>query len=644
MSEFIGLNKGEIVSKTAELIRLIGVILLSLLLLGIVCIIAIGAQQVIFNQPTPNDTFQHFNQNPNTPFETVSSLRHQYETHLENNIKTALEKITGPNTIQANVRADFNLMQETDDRSVLLPETSVIKMATLSENGTDQSGNDLYAQTTQYDFSTQKTTRNTTFEQIKKLSITVLIDGTMQSASDTAIYHPRSENEMQIYTNLIQSITGFNKERGDTLEVINLPFTDTIPFWKNWPTPILFSTIVLCVLTFLSVLILFYFIRPMMKQLITPTPTFTPTPPTQPRFKRTENKTPLDKVYRIFLTAPELSVQILRSWLAQSSYLQEENGLYRVSVLLLALGEDVIQSVFLRLTDSEMIEISRTMGTLGHIPAQTVCQIAEQFLKESGKMPDLITNQENTRIVLQKTLPTEKADRLLKEIDFPVSGKTIWEKLSHLSPEQALPLLETESSHILAVILYHLPDKQAGSLLSLMPKTKRDEVIQHLSRTGRTDPDTLNTIEETLEKRLRTLYTQAPQKTGSEKLSDILSLMDKEAENDFLATLYQSEPQTAQHISDNIMLFEHLANWDDASIQTLLKAAPKETVVLALKGASDNIKDAFSRNMAPRIWADLTKEIAHLGAVRINQIDAAQLDLLKLAHNLKNTHKVIIKD
>ena len=80
-------------------------------------------------------------------------------------------------------------------------------------------------------------------------------------------------------------------------------------------------------------------------------------------------------------------------------------------------------------------------------------------LKESGKMPDLITNQENTRIVLQKTLPTEKADRLLKEIDFPVSGKTIWEKLSHLSPEQALPLLETESSHILAVILYHLPDK-----------------------------------------------------------------------------------------------------------------------------------------------------------------------------------------
>ena len=633
-------------SKTAELMRLIGVILLSLLLLGIVGMIALGAQQVIFHQPASQTDAPNtrFDLPQNTPFETVSSLRRQYETHLENTIQTALEKITGPNTVQATVRADFNLMQETDDRSVLLPETSVIKMATVSENGTDNKGNDLYTQTTQYDFSTQKTTRNTTFEQIKKLSITVLIDGTMQPASDTAIYHPRSTHEMQTYTNLIQSITGFNKERGDTLEVINLPFTDTLPFWANWSASVLFSTIVLLILTLLSILILFYFIRPMMKQLMTPTVHFAPLSPTQPRFTRTENKTPLDKVYRVFLTAPELSVQILRSWLTQPNKAADKDGLYRVSVLLLALGEDIIQSVFLRLTDSEMIEISRTMGTLGHIPAQTVSQIAEQFLKESGKLPDLVTTRENTRAVLQKTLPMEKADRLLKEIDFPVAGKTIWDKLAHLSPEQVWPLLELETPHLLAVILYHLSDGQAGALLSLMPKAKRDAVIQQLSHTGRTDPDTLNAIEKTLEKRLHTAYTQYPSKTGSEKLSDILSLMDKKTEDDFLSSLYQSAPQTAQHISDHIMSFEHLADWDDTAIQTLLKAAPKETVVLALKGASDNIKDAFSRNMAPRIWADLTKEIAQLGAVRINQIDAAQLDLLKLAQDLKATHKITIKD
>ena len=169
-------------------------------------------------------------------------------------------------------------------------------------------------------------------------------------------------------------------------------------------------------------------------------------------------------------------------------------------------------------------------------------------------------------------------------------------------------------------------------------------MIQQLSQTGRRDPDTLNAIEKTLEKRLHTAYTQHPSKTGSEKLSDILSLMDKKTEDDFLSSLYQSAPQTAQHISDHIMSFEHLADWDDTAIQTLLKAAPKETVVLALKGASDNIKDAFSRNMAPRIWADLTKEIAQLGAVRINQIDAAQLDLLKLAQDLKAAHKITIKD
>lgn len=624
--------------------RLIGVILLSLLLLGIVGIIALCTQQFIFNQPTKTHSSSVFTETrAENTFTTVSSLRRQYETHLEQNIKTALEKITGPNTVQATVRADFNLLQETNDQSLLIPETSVIKLATISENGTDNKGNDLYTQTTQYDFSTQKITRYNSFEQIKKLSITVLIDGTMQSTSlKTAIYHPRSSTEMQVYTNLIQSITGFDKERGDTLEVINLPFSESAPFWKNWPASIIFSAIFLGILTLLSLLILFYFIRPMMKQLMTPAPLSAITPTT--RFVHRENKTPLDKTYHLFLTTPEPAIQRLRNWLTQPADTHGNTGLYRVSVLLLALGEEIIQSVFLRLTDSEMIEISRTMGTLGHIPAQIVNQIAEQFLKESTKTPDLINTQENTRSVLQKTLPTDKADRLLKEIDFPVAGKTIWEKLEHLSAPQLLPLLESESPHILAVILYHLSNKQAGDILSLLPKTKRDSVIEHLSHTGPTDSDTLKMIEETLEKRLRTSYSQHTPQTGSEKLSGILSLMDKETEDRFLETLYQSAPQTAQQISEHIFSFEHLANWDDASIQTLLKAAPKETVALALKGASDNIKDAFSRNMSPRIWADLTKEIAQLGVVRINQIDTAQLDLLKLAQELKATHKITLKD
>lgn len=632
-------------SKTAELMRLIGVVLLSLLLLGIVCIIAICAQQFIFNAPTPKTppSLIVSDSNTITPFETVSSLRRQYETHLEHNIKTALEKITGPDTVQATVRADFNLLQETDDRSLLLPDSSVIKQSILAENGTDTKGNDLYEQTTQYDFSTQKITRNNTFEQIKKLSVTVLIDGTMQSSQlGTAIYHPRSPTEMKTYTDLIQSITGFNKERGDTLEVINLPFTDQTSIWAKTPISFIFSAGALLVLTLLSILILFYFIRPMMKQLMTPS--FTPTPLTPAPLTQTGNKTPLDKTARLFRTAPELSIRILRTWLPQPADIHGYTGLYRVSVLLLALGEDIIQSVFVRLTDSEMIEISRTMGTLGHIPAQTIQQIAEQFLKESAKTPDLMNTRENTRAVLEKTLPTNKADRLLKEIEFPVSGKTIWEKLAQIPPKRLLPLLEAESIPVLAVILYHLPDQQAGALLSLLPNTQRDRVIEQLSRTGPTDPDTLAALEETLEKRLNHLYTQPSVKSGSEKLSDILTLMDKTAEDDFLKPLYQTAPQTAQNISEHIMSFENLADWDDTSLQTLLKAAKKETVVLALKGASDNIKDAFSRNMSPRIWADLTKEIAQLGAVRINQIDTAQLDLLKLAQELKATHKILLKD
>lgn len=626
------------VSKTAELIRLAGVILLSLLLLGIVFLIAVFTQQLIFEKPiaSPLQTAHA------SSFETVSSLRRQYEMQLEQSIKNALEKITGPQTVQATVHADFNLMQETDDQSILLPKTSVVRSQTVAENGTDSKGSDLYEQTTQYDFSTQKITKNNTFEQIKKLSITVLIDGVMENGSfGNELYHPRSAMEMETYTNLIHSITDFNPERGDTLELINLPFNETTSFWSNIPVPMLFSAGIIGLFILFSIFILLSFIRPMMKQLMTPTPALPIVNQHTPKPK--ENKTVLGKTHNLFLKDMQRSIQILRNWLNQPAT-EQGTGLYRVSVLLLALGEEIIQTVFVHLTDSEMIEISRTMGTLGHIPAPNVQIIATQFIKQFTKTPDLINTEETTQTVLQKTLPTEKIDHLLKEINAPVAGKTIWDKLAQLDTTRLMPIFEKESAPVLAVILYHLPDQKAGEILSALPTEKRASVIENLTQTGPADATTLHTIEQALEQQIQEIYSTPFTQSGSEKLSSILSLMDKTAEDDFLKPLYHTAPRTAQEIAQHIMSFEQLSTWDDESIQTLLKAAPKETIVIALKGASDQIKDAFSRNMSPRIWADLTKEIAQSGAIRINQIDTAQLELLKLAQELKRTHKINLKD
>ncbi len=623
-------------SKTAELIRLTGVILLSLLLLGIVCLIAVCAQRAIFTNTNTSLPPQINTQNT---FETVSSLRRQYELHLENAIQTALEKITGPNTVQATVRADFNLLQETNDQSVLLPDSSVVRSTTLAENGTDTTGSDLYEQTTQYDFSTHKMIRHNTVEQIKKLSVTVLIDGTMENGS---LYHPRSGKEMQTYTDLIQSITGLNKERGDVLEVINLPFSEPAPFWRTIPLPVLFSVLTLTILTLLSVLILFYFIRPMMKQLMRPsTPSL---PVTQPVLKPASDKTAVGKVHNLFVQNPRLAIQTVRLWLSKAADENNQSGLYRISVLLLALGEEIIQSVFTRLTDTEMIEISRTMGTLGRIPAHTITHISEQFLKEATHTPDLMTNAETTRTVLEKTLPADKAERLMKKINLPTDDDSVWGKLNQIDTSRLMPILEKESPAVLAIILYHLSDKKAGEILSSLGTIKRSAVIENLTDMGVTDADTLHMIESVLERQIHNLHVTGTTQSGSEKLSGILSLMDKTAEDDFLKSLYTKSPETARTVHDKILTFEQLAGWDDIALKTLLRAARRETVMLALKGASDQIKDAFSRNMAPRIWADLMKETAALGAVRINQIDTAQMELLTLARDLKNTRQIILKD
>ena len=135
-----------------------------------------------------------------------------------------------------------------------------------------------------------------------------------------------------------------------------------------------------------------------------------------------------------------------------------------------------------------------------------------------------------------------------------------------------------------------------------------------------------------LEDRLQALHTSKSTKSGKEKAAGIISLMD--TKTDILNSLFERSPELAGQLSSKVIMFEDIAGWDDNAIRSLLEKADRQTVIYALKGASEKMKEACSRNMSPAVWGGILKETNKLTSVRLKEIDAAQHALVRLAQEL----------
>lgn len=627
------LRKGLRVSKTAEFIKLLSVLLLCVLILGMVgyFIPSIAALSALPENPVP----------VTSTIPTPNSTPIPYAVNLANSIQTTLEKITGPDTIKAAVHVEIQQQQETIKTDLILPDTAVVKEIVTTPTTPDHQ---TPTEKTVYDFSFETHTRQNTMDFIKHQSITVLIDGILVKDKGSVIYQPRSGTEIETYTSLIKSLSGFNADRGDRIEVVNVPFaTPKINTIFGFNQVIFVQSVLLALFFILCVLVLVRFILPLIYILIQPTPvTYAPLPLQNTPSEQIIGSVPLSKsqlIRQLFIQTPDSALLLLKQWLYQQNTPQNAlSGIQKAAILLLALGEETIKSIFLKLPSEAVCEISRTMASLGTIQSETVQAVFDSFLAMQTGASDLNASPAYVNQVLSTTLPQEKAADLLKEINSPVSGKTVWEKLEKTDPVLLAQSLITEYPQTIAVILYHLSNEQAGAILNQFPESLTMDVLMRLTALQTIDTETLDQVEKGLSQQLQNLFSDKSPKSGKEKASDIISLMEKKT--DILNTLFERSPDMARQISAGVLSFEDIVRWNDMSIRTLLEKADRTTVVYALKGASDQLKNAFSRNMSPAVWGSILKETNKLTAVKLKDIDTAQHALVKLAQDLTQQKKI----
>lgn len=319
-----------------------------------------------------------------------------------------------------------------------------------------------------------------------------------------------------------------------------------------------------------------------------------------------------------------------------------EIGARRSSILLMSLGEDIAVEVFKYLGPKEVQKIGMNMTSLGNLNRYEVEEVLQDFIAEANNKTNLVGADEYIRSVLTKALGTEKAAGLLDRI-LQGGDNTGIEGLKWMDGSAVAELIKNEHPQIIATILVHLDQDQASEVLGFFTERLRNDVMLRIATLEGIQPAALRELNDVLTQLL----------SGSDKLkksnlggvqsaADILNFMGGVVEASVLASIREYDPDLAQRIQDKMFTFENLLDMDDRSIQLLLREVSSDSLIVALKGTSDELKGRIFKNMSSRAAEMLKEDLDAKGAVRLSEVEAEQKEILKVVRRLADEGQVVI--
>jgi len=317
------------------------------------------------------------------------------------------------------------------------------------------------------------------------------------------------------------------------------------------------------------------------------------------------------------------------------------SGPEKAAVVLLALGEDHA-GVWKQLDEEEIKVISQAMAGLGQVTAGVVEDLLVEFVSGMGG-GNITGSIELTQRLLASIMPGDKVDSMMEEIRGP-AGRTMWDKLGNVNEAVLANYLKNEYPQTVAVVLSKIKSDHAGRVLTQLPESFAMEVIMRMLRMEAVQKEVLDDVERTLRNEFFTSLARTNRRDAHELIAEIFNSLDRNTETRFIAALEERNRDSAERIKGLMFTFEDLQKLDSGAIQALMRAAEKEKLPVALKGASDPLKDLFFSNMSERASKLLKEEIAAMGPVRLKDVEEAQSYLVSVAKDLAARGEIIISD
>ncbi|MBB5771377.1 flagellar motor switch protein FliG [Brevundimonas vesicularis] len=308
------------------------------------------------------------------------------------------------------------------------------------------------------------------------------------------------------------------------------------------------------------------------------------------------------------------------------------SGPEKAAVILLALGEEHT-ALWERLDDDEVKEISQAMATLGNVSAEAVEALMIEFVSGLSGSGSVMGSYEQTQKLLAAFLPKDRVDGLMEEIRGP-AGRTMWDKLGNVNEAVLANYLKNEYPQTVAVILSKVRSDHAARVLTSLPEDFALECVQRMLRMEPVQREILDKIEATLRTEFMSNLARTSKRDSHEMMADIFNSFDRQTEARFIGALEERNRESAERIRALMFVFEDLSKLDPGGVQTLLRAVDKDSLGLAMKGASEGLREMFFSNMSERASKIMREDMESMGPVRLKDVDAAQMAMVQVAKDL----------
>ncbi|MFH1572016.1 MAG: flagellar motor switch protein FliG [Gemmatimonadota bacterium] len=313
----------------------------------------------------------------------------------------------------------------------------------------------------------------------------------------------------------------------------------------------------------------------------------------------------------------------------------------KVAILMVALGQEGAADIMKFLTDYEIEEITHTIAELKSLPADVQDEVLAEF--EQHLLAGEYMSQggvDFARGALERAVGPRKAQEILDRVMSTVSSG--FYLLRNVPPQQLAPFISHEHPQTIALILSQLDPPQAAGILSQLPESVQAEVAYRVATMENITPSVLKQIEESLEANLRDILGGNQDVGGPKVVADMLNLTGASVEKNVLERLDATDPEVAETVRNMMFVFEDLQRLTDREIQVVLREVEQKDIVIALKAASEEVKEKLLSNMSERVRGFIEEEMDFTGPMRLSEVEEVQLRIVQKVRQLEEQGQVQI--
>ncbi len=312
-------------------------------------------------------------------------------------------------------------------------------------------------------------------------------------------------------------------------------------------------------------------------------------------------------------------------------------GAERAAILLMSLGEDAAADIMKHLGPKEVQKVGEAMATVGNVTRDQVNTVVADFAQTLSNQTALGTgNEDYLRNVLVNALGEDKASNLIDRILLGRSSKGL-EALKWMEPRAVAEVVRLEHPQIIAIVLSYLDPDQAAAVLALLPENMRADIVLRIASLDGIQPNALAELDDILEKQFSGSSGSSLKSSnvgGTKTAANILNFMDSADESTILDRVKEIDADLGQQVQDLMFVFDNLIEVDDRSIQALLREVASDTLITALKGADEMLKEKIFKNMSKRASEMLRDDLEARGPVRLSEVEEAQKEILSIARRM----------